>query len=225
MRISGKARLIGVAAAAVVLVVAIVLAVVLCCCGGDKKITSPKQYEADHGIYVTGSASYDVTGQSIALRSVNENDGGWKQLNFTLNTSAKIDDLYIVPLKAGVLVDDVILSDGGVAAELQSQFAKTLAAATFDGLESLKKSYGFQPTDSQASSRDFCLKAEDTASKLLYFIKDGKIVENTGITESDLDIECESYGISVWVNYEWSGTDYDNLFYIGINEVEQDITA
>ncbi len=191
---------------------------------GAKKITDPKQYVADHGAYVTGNGAYDVTGQ-VVLRSVKESAGGWKQLNFKVDTNAHIDDFYIVPLKAGVFVDDVALYDGGVDAELQSQFAKAVAIADFEELEELKKAYGFQTSADAQGRTGTVLKAEDTATKILYFVKDGKTQANAGVAEQYEQTDHESYGLSVWVNYEWSGTDYDNLLYIGINEAEQDITA
>ncbi len=190
-------------------------------CGSDK-ITDPKQFVADHGAYVTGNGAYDITGE-VTLRSVSEGANGWKQLNFKVNTSAAIDDFYIVPLKAGVSVDDVGLYDGRVDATLQSQFSKTVVNADFEELDKLKKAYGFQPAEGGGRTGTV-ITADDTATKILYFVKDGKLQESSGASEFE-NAACESYGLSVWINYEWSGTDYDNLLYIGINEAEQDITA
>ena len=220
MQITRKAKLIGLISIAV----AVILVLILCLatCGGDKKITDPAKFEGDHGVYVTGNGAYDVTGK-VSLRLVNERDNGWKQFVFKIDSSAAVDDLYILPLKSGVYADEIILSDGGIDATLQSQFAKNVLKADFDKLETLDKTYGFQKSDAALSDKGECIFAEDTASKILYFVKNGEVKEITA--ESDLSSECDGYGLSIWVKYEWSGTDYDNLFYIGFNEVETETNA
>ncbi len=220
MQISRKAKQIGLISIAVAVVLVIVLCLAMC--GGDKKITNPAKFEGDHGFYVTGNGAYDVTGK-VSLRMVNERDDGWKQFVFSIDSSAEIEDLYILPLKSGVSVDEAILSNGKTDATLQSQFAQNVVKADFDKLESLDKAFGFRKSEEALPEKGDCLLAEDTASKILYFVKDGKAKEITA--ESNLSAKCESYGLSIWVKYEWSGTDYDNLLYLGLNEVETETNA
>lgn len=190
---------------------------------GSKKITDPKKFKADHGVYITGNGAYDANGK-VVLRSVSEADDGWKQLNFFVDADMAIDDFYIVPLKAGVAVDDIVIYDGSVDAILQSQFSKVIVPVTFEDGDKLGKSYGFQIAE-KAGREGKVILAEDTATKILYFVKNGK-TQNPNLLDNSEHLlnPCKNYVLSLWVNFEWSGTNYDNLIYIGIN-AEQDATA
>ncbi len=221
MQISRKAKPILLSAAILLLAVTIVLVIVLS--AKPEKITDPAKFAGDHGVYVIANGSYDQAG-SIVLKSVADGDNGWKQFVFSLAPSAKINDLYILPLKAGISVDEVFLFDGSIDASLQSQFAKPVAKANFDSIDSPGPGYGFELSEEAIEGKGKCIKAADTASKILYFIKGGKAVDSI-VYEGDVSLACESYELSIWVKYEWSGIDYDNLFYIGVNEVESETTA
>ena len=50
-------------------------------------------------------------------------------------------------------------------------------------------------------------------------------MEGVGVSESNLAEKFEGYGLSLWIKYDWSGEDYDNLFYIGFGEKEQEKPA
>ncbi|MBR6694430.1 MAG: hypothetical protein IKL62_05735 [Clostridia bacterium] len=224
MQISRKAKLIGLSAAAFLVVVSVVLTFVLWPNGEQKKITDPAEFAGDHGVYITGNGAYDIDGNAT-LKIMQDGNDGWKQFYFTVNPAADLDQVYILPLKAGISVDEIILTDGSVNAAVQSQFAKTVIKADFEGLESLDSAYGFKPDPQGTSERGACLVADDTASQILYFLKDGKVLEGVGVSESNLAEKFEGYGLSLWIKYDWSGEDYDNLFYVGFGEKEQEKPA
>ena len=223
MQISRKAKLIGLAAAALLVVVALVLTLVLWPAGQPAKLTDPNQFEAESGIYITANSAYDGKG-AVTLKAMQDGGDGWKQFYFEVKTDDALSELYILPLKSGILIDEVVLSDGTINATLQSQFSKIMLKADFNSLESLDGAYGFAPCGEGLSQNGKCLKADDLASRLLYLMQNGKAAEGVGISESG-DPTGGIYGFSFWIKYDWSGTDYDNLFYAGFNTAKKETTA
>lgn len=184
---------------------ALVLAIMLFAVGCGKKI-NPEEYIADHGISLTANGAYSLNGESLKLESVTDEDDGYKRLVFVCDRVSRVKDFYIISEKAGAKVDVI---------ELSGIDGKDFLMADFDDVKKLAKSYGFSLVEENDGKHIVSL---GDAEKVLYFVQDGKI-DNDILTASGIREDTNFMRLSLRVKYDWSADDFDDLFYIGFNEL------
>lgn len=184
---------------------ALVLAIMLFAVGCGKKI-NPEEYIADHGISLTANGAYSLNGESLKLESVTDEDDGYKRFVFVCDRVSRVKDLYIISKKAGAKVDVI---------ELSGIDGKDFLMADFDDVKKLVKSYGFSLVEENDGKHIVSL---GDAKKVLYFVQNGKI-DNDILTASGIREDTNFMRLSLRVKYDWSADDFDDLFYIGFNEL------
>lgn len=184
---------------------ALVLAIMLFAVGCGKKI-NPEEYIADHGISLTANGAYSLNGESLKLESVTDEDDGYKRFVFVCDRVSRVKDFYIISEKAGAKVDVI---------ELSGIDGKDFLMADFDDVKKLAKSYGFSLVEENDGKHIVSL---GDAEKVLYFVQNGKI-DNDFLTASGIREDTNFMRLSLRVKYDWSADDFDDLFYIGFNEL------
>lgn len=184
---------------------ALVLILMLFAVGCGEKI-NPKEYIADHGFSLTANGAYSLSGETLRLESVSDEGDGFKRFVFVYERVCRVKDFYIIAEKAGVSVDVV---------ELSGIDGKDFLIADFDTVKKVSKSYGFSLAEENDGKHLLSLGA---AKKVLYFVRDGEI-DNDILGTSGIREDTNVMRLSLRVKYDWSAEDFDDLFYIGFNEL------